>query len=216
MVTDTQYDQNQAVSVSSFKLKSLSYLFGHFESILSSKFNVSNGKLIEVRNVSKKVFSKSCYKNCPLVYTSLIFRFLQKEVSYGRSISDACLRANIQHVIYSTRMHVYASIGLRSDPCDAKAHVSDYLSENGVPKTLLVVPFFYEDFLFGVLKPAKTDQENLFKIGRFLKYLYFVAARDIFCIIVNYNLKNYLLLLKCELKINKKCELKINKKYELD
>lgn len=64
-------------------------------------------------------------------------------------------------------MHVYASIGLRADACDAKAHVSDHLTESGVAKTLLVIPFFYEDFLFGVLKPVQSDQQNVLKIGKF-------------------------------------------------
>ena len=63
-------------------------------------------------------------------------------------------------------MHVFASIGLRSDPCDAKAHVSDYLSELSVPKTLLVVPFFYEDFFYGFLKPFATEQKSIYKISK--------------------------------------------------
>jgi len=68
-------------------------------------------------------------------------------------------------------MHVFASIGLRSDPCDAKAHIADYMTEIGIPKTLLVVPFFYEDFLHSILKPTQTNQKDTFKIGEYFVLL---------------------------------------------
>ena len=86
-------------------------------------------------------------------------------MTLGRTVADACLQAGVTHLLYCTQMHLFASIGLRSDPCDAKAHIADYMTEIGVSKTLLVVPFFYEDFLHAALKPAKTNQMDVFRIG---------------------------------------------------
>ncbi|XP_076822789.1 nmrA-like family domain-containing protein 1 [Clavelina lepadiformis] len=89
---------------------------------------------------------------------------VEEEVAIGRAVGDACLKCGIKHVIYSTQMHVYASIGLRSDPCDSKAHIADYFTNIGLPRTLLVIPPLYEDFSHGVFKPLKTDRDNLYKI----------------------------------------------------
>lgn len=86
-------------------------------------------------------------------------------MNIGCLVTDASLAAHVPHVIFFTSMHVQASIGLRSDPCDAKAHIADYMDEKNLPRTLLVTPLLYEDFLNGILRPQKTSKVHVVTIG---------------------------------------------------
>nr|XP_039270315.1 nmrA-like family domain-containing protein 1 [Styela clava] len=89
---------------------------------------------------------------------------LNDEVKRGRLIADVCLNLDIPHVIYSSLVHENAAIGLRSDVCDAKAHISDYMDKIKLKKTILYVPFLYEDFTNGFMKPMRTENPSIHKI----------------------------------------------------
>ncbi|XP_036375873.1 nmrA-like family domain-containing protein 1, partial [Megalops cyprinoides] len=87
---------------------------------------------------------------------------LQREISQGYLIADACKQNGINHVVFEGSHHVHRRFGFPVRSMDAKACINDYMGEIGIPKTQLLIPFLYESFLTTFRpKPAGL---NLYKI----------------------------------------------------
>lgn len=78
----------------------------------------------------------------------------EKEVSQGKMVADACRKAHVQHIIFSSLIDVTkTSTGrLRHvDHFDGKADIEQYIREIGVPATFVMPGFFMSNF-FGTMK----------------------------------------------------------------
>ncbi|KAI1891488.1 hypothetical protein AGOR_G00144330 [Albula goreensis] len=87
---------------------------------------------------------------------------LKSEISKGYLIADACREHGITHVVFQGAQHVQRRFGFPVSFMDAKACIHDYMTEIGLRKTQLLIPFPFEDFLTTFLpKPAGP---NLYEI----------------------------------------------------
>ncbi|KAL5011329.1 hypothetical protein ScPMuIL_009880 [Solemya velum] len=87
---------------------------------------------------------------------------MEREIQVGKNIADACVAAQIQHVVYSTQLHTARISGITARHMVAKAEIEDYLKEKNLTLTCLLVPCYYEHFL-DFFKPQKVDT-NTFEI----------------------------------------------------
>ncbi|XP_051866997.1 nmrA-like family domain-containing protein 1 [Pristis pectinata] len=88
---------------------------------------------------------------------------LQDEIQQGYRIADACKKHNIRHIVLSGAHHVHRKYSLPARHMDAKACINDYMNEIGLPKTEMIVPFYFENFLTK-FKP-KPAGNNTYKIA---------------------------------------------------
>ncbi|XP_043941223.1 nmrA-like family domain-containing protein 1 [Protopterus annectens] len=72
---------------------------------------------------------------------------LQTEIKQGYRIADSCMKHKIKHVVISGHPHVHRRYGFPARHMDAKACINDYMAELGLPKTEVIFPFFFENFL---------------------------------------------------------------------
>ncbi|ELT96234.1 hypothetical protein CAPTEDRAFT_161267 [Capitella teleta] len=84
------------------------------------------------------------------------------EIAEGKVVAEACLRASVCHVIYSTQMSVLDIIGVKCRHMDAKARVESYMKELHLPLTRLVLPLFYEHLTMPPLKPVPVQQKGFY------------------------------------------------------
>ncbi|XP_072430048.1 nmrA-like family domain-containing protein 1 isoform X1 [Chiloscyllium punctatum] len=87
---------------------------------------------------------------------------LRAEVQQGHRIADMCKQHNIRQIVLSGAHHVHRKYGLPARHMDAKACINDYMNEIGLPKTEIIVPFYFESFLT-TFKPNPVGN-NTYKI----------------------------------------------------
>lgn len=84
----------------------------------------------------------------------------EKEVREGQAIADACARAGIERVIYSTQLSVVKTLGVNARHFDAKHVVEAYMKTKGLPLTSLIVPCLYESLLLPSLRPKRLETDS--------------------------------------------------------
>jgi len=89
---------------------------------------------------------------------------IEKEIQRGKNIADACVMANVPHVIYSTQLHTTRVKGIEVRHQVAKAEIEDYFKSKGLPVTCFLVPCYYENF-YDFLKPMRVNGNN-FVLGK--------------------------------------------------
>ncbi|XP_069792412.1 nmrA-like family domain-containing protein 1 [Narcine bancroftii] len=79
---------------------------------------------------------------------------LQDEILQGYRIAEACKKFNIKHVVLEESRdgvvaahHVHRKYSLQARHLNAKACINDYMNELDLPKTEMIVPFYFENFL---------------------------------------------------------------------
>lgn len=82
------------------------------------------------------------------------------EVQQAKNIGDACKRANVQHLVYST-------LDRNSDVphFESKVVGEDYIKSLGVPLTCLVTSFYLENFLT-LMAPKEVNGELVFSVAQ--------------------------------------------------
>ncbi|XP_072130071.1 nmrA-like family domain-containing protein 1 [Mobula birostris] len=88
---------------------------------------------------------------------------LQDEIQQGYRMADACKKHNIGHIVLNGAHHVHRKYSLPARHMDAKACINDYMNEINLPKTEIIVPFYFEHFLTK-FKP-KPVGNNTYKIA---------------------------------------------------
>ncbi|XP_069497495.1 nmrA-like family domain-containing protein 1 [Ambystoma mexicanum] len=88
---------------------------------------------------------------------------LKGEIRRGYSLADGCKRQGVRHVVFLGQHHVHRQYGLPSRHMDAKASINDYMNEIALPKTEVILPYFFEDILLAV-KPS-TVGHNAYKLA---------------------------------------------------
>uniref|UniRef100_UPI00398EFB5B nmrA-like family domain-containing protein 1 n=1 Tax=Pristiophorus japonicus TaxID=55135 RepID=UPI00398EFB5B len=88
---------------------------------------------------------------------------LQAEIQQGYSIADVCKKHNIRQVVLSGAHHVHRKYSLPARHMDAKACINEYMNEIDLPKTEIIVPFYFENFLT-TFKPSPAGN-NTYKIA---------------------------------------------------
>ena len=77
-----------------------------------------------------------------------------EEIAQGKAVADACVRAEVKHVVYSTLLPAKDCVHHPVHHYDGKALVEKYLRDVGLPTTSLRYPFYYENFIaFTSCKP---------------------------------------------------------------
>lgn len=78
----------------------------------------------------------------------------EKEVGQGKMVTDACKKAGVQHVIFSSLLDVTKATKGRLphvEHFDGKAEIEQYIRDSGVQGTF-VMPGFFMSNLFGTIK----------------------------------------------------------------
>lgn len=88
---------------------------------------------------------------------------LQDEIRQGYRIADLCKRHDVRHVVLTGAHHVHRKYSLPARHLDAKACINDYMTELNLPKTEIILPFYFEDFLTK-FKP-KPAGNNIYQIA---------------------------------------------------
>ncbi|XP_078074464.1 nmrA-like family domain-containing protein 1 [Mustelus asterias] len=88
---------------------------------------------------------------------------LRAEIQQGYKIADLCKQHNIRQVVLSGAHHVHRKYSLPARHMDAKACINDYMNEIALPKTEIIVPFYFESFLT-MFKPSPAGN-NTYKIA---------------------------------------------------
>ncbi|XP_067845827.1 nmrA-like family domain-containing protein 1 [Heptranchias perlo] len=88
---------------------------------------------------------------------------LGTEIQQGYRIADICKKHNIRQVVLSGAHHVHRKYSLPARHMDAKACINDYMNEIDLPKTEIIVPFYFENFLT-TFKPSPAGN-NTYKIA---------------------------------------------------
>ncbi|XP_041063742.1 nmrA-like family domain-containing protein 1 [Carcharodon carcharias] len=88
---------------------------------------------------------------------------LRTEIQQGYKLADVCKQHNIRQVVLSGAHHVHRKYSLPARHMDAKACINDYMNEIDLPKTEIIVPFYFESFLT-TFKPSPTGN-NTYKIA---------------------------------------------------
>ena len=90
---------------------------------------------------------------------------IAKEIQRGKNIAEACVKAGVPHVIYSTQLHTTRVKGIEVRHLVAKAEIEDYMRDYmKLPMTSFLVPCYYEN-LFDYLKPRRVGG-NDFVLGK--------------------------------------------------
>jgi len=83
---------------------------------------------------------------------------MDKETQQGKNLVDAAKAAGVQHFVWS-------SLERSDDPvilhCNSKAAVADYLKTAGIPYTLVVPGFYFENFLLQPFQALKKEDGKL-------------------------------------------------------
>ncbi len=116
----------------------------------------------------------------------------EKEVAQAKTMADAANAAGIKHVIWSTLEDTRKWVPLNDDRMptlhgkykvphfDGKGEADAYFKQAGVPTTLLLTSFYWDNFIYFGLGPKKDQNGNLaitFPMGN--KKLPGIAAADI-------------------------------------
>ena len=81
----------------------------------------------------------------------------EREIRQGTTVADACKKANIQHVIYSSLEPVEELIGMPCPHFDAKAAVQKYMDELGLPNTGVCLSAYYQVFAMSAFYHKMDD-----------------------------------------------------------
>ncbi len=116
----------------------------------------------------------------------------EKELSQARNMAQAAKEAGVKHVIWSTLEDTRKSIPLSDDRMptlmgkykvphfDAKGEADGIFAELGVPTTLLVTSFYWENFIYFGMGPKKgADGKLAITLPMGTKKLPSIAAEDI-------------------------------------
>lgn len=90
--------------------------------------------------------------------------FMANELSYGRSIAEACKQAHVPHTIYCTEPHTTDILGVGARHMIAKAETEQCICVKDIPLTLLILPRLYEDLL-SYLAPEQVEDHFVFGKG---------------------------------------------------
>nr|XP_033771329.1 nmrA-like family domain-containing protein 1 [Geotrypetes seraphini]XP_033771331.1 nmrA-like family domain-containing protein 1 [Geotrypetes seraphini]XP_033771332.1 nmrA-like family domain-containing protein 1 [Geotrypetes seraphini]XP_033771333.1 nmrA-like family domain-containing protein 1 [Geotrypetes seraphini] len=83
---------------------------------------------------------------------------LKSEIWHGYRLADACKKQKVGHVIFLGQHHVHRKYGFPARHMDAKASINDYMTEIALPKTEIIAPFYFENFL-GTFKPIAAGHD---------------------------------------------------------
>ncbi|XP_007893877.1 nmrA-like family domain-containing protein 1 [Callorhinchus milii] len=84
---------------------------------------------------------------------------LWTEIQQGYRIADLCKKHKIKQVVFSGAHHVHRKYSLPARHMDAKACINDYMNEIALPKTEIIVPFYFENFLT-TFKPTPSGKDT--------------------------------------------------------
>ncbi|XP_021344496.1 uncharacterized protein LOC110444443, partial [Mizuhopecten yessoensis] len=101
------------------------------------------------------IFTMSDFRNDP--------SFMVNELTYGRTIAEACKRSRVPHAIFCTEPHTTDIQGIGARHMVAKAEIEQCICVHDVPLTLLMLPRRYEDII-DYLAPEKVGQDFLFEL----------------------------------------------------
>lgn len=104
--------------------------------------------------------------SCSVIITTTDFQEsdpLKSEIRRGYSLADGCKRQGVQHVVFLAQHHVHRKYGLPARHMDAKASINDYMNEISLPKTEVILPYYFED-LVAALKPS-AGGHNTYKLA---------------------------------------------------
>ncbi|XP_072034734.1 nmrA-like family domain-containing protein 1 [Amphiura filiformis] len=87
-----------------------------------------------------------------------------KEIQQGKNLIDACNKAGIKHLIFSTLQDAKEAIGKECPHFDTKAEIEKYMFASGVPSTSVRYPFYMENLLGFFMFSVKKDDNGEFAI----------------------------------------------------
>ncbi|XP_069088140.1 nmrA-like family domain-containing protein 1 [Pleurodeles waltl] len=96
--------------------------------------------------------------NCSVIITTTNFQEsdpLKSEIRRGYSLAEGCKRQGVRHVVFLAQHHVHRKYGLPARHMDAKASINDYMNEISLPKTEVILPYYFED-LVAAPKPSPS------------------------------------------------------------
>lgn len=93
---------------------------------------------------------------------------IEKEIQRGKNIVDACIKAGVPHIVYSTQLHTTDVKGIEVRHLVAKAEIEEYIKKQKKEKklvdltlTFLLIPCYYENF-YDFLSPKKVSGGFIF------------------------------------------------------
>lgn len=103
-----------------------------------------------------------CLKGVQTAFVSTTSNFdsitsVQDEIDQGRTIAEACQRARVEHLIYSTQLSVAQVTGMTVRHMDAKSRVENLLFKTGIPLTKVIIPPLYEYILEPPMIPKRLS-----------------------------------------------------------
>ncbi|CAD5122903.1 DgyrCDS11303 [Dimorphilus gyrociliatus] len=106
-----------------------------------------------------------CLKGVQAAYVSTTSNFdsitsVQDEIDQGRTIAEACQRARVEHLIYSTQLSVAQVTGMTVRHMDAKSRVEDLLFKTSIPLTKVIIPPLYEYILEPSMIPTRLSDNQ--------------------------------------------------------
>ncbi|XP_030063267.1 nmrA-like family domain-containing protein 1 [Microcaecilia unicolor] len=116
--------------------------------------------LQDPRNLSSLEAALSVAQKC-VVITTTDFQDpdpLKREIWQGYWLADSCKKQNVGHVIFLGQHHVHRKYGFPARHMDAKASINDYMTEIKLPKTEIISPFYFENFLY-TFKPIAAGHD---------------------------------------------------------
>ncbi|XP_029474704.1 nmrA-like family domain-containing protein 1 [Rhinatrema bivittatum] len=116
--------------------------------------------LQDPRNLSCVETALSVAQKC-VVITTTDFHDpdpLKSEIRQGYQLADACRKQNVKQVIFLGQHHVHRKYGFPARHMDAKASINDYMAEIALPKTEIIPPFYFENFL-STFKPIASGHD---------------------------------------------------------
>uniref|UniRef100_H3A4L3 NmrA-like family domain-containing protein 1 n=1 Tax=Latimeria chalumnae TaxID=7897 RepID=H3A4L3_LATCH len=82
----------------------------------------------------------------------------EEEIKLGYRISELCKTHKLKQVLFLGGYHIHRRYGLPARHMDAKACINDYMNEIGLPKTEIILPFYFENLLTA-FKPTPVMHE---------------------------------------------------------
>ena len=104
------------------------------------------------------------------------------EVSQGKNVADAAKEAGVQHLIFSSLLHVTRTTDsrLKNVPhFDGKADIEDYIRASGVPCTFVLAGYFMSNYAQMLQKGEDGSYTLAYPVGKDAKFPLIDIAEDI-------------------------------------
>jgi uncharacterized protein YbjT (DUF2867 family) len=82
-----------------------------------------------------------------------------REIQQGKNATDAAKECGVQHLVFSSGPTTKGTTDKQVALMDGKFAISNYIAEQGVPFTVIHLPFYYEN-LFTHFKPKKNENHE--------------------------------------------------------